>query len=300
MPSIFPLQRIPISHYDQSMQNGITQTSPKPDYGSYDVILVNTSAGKDSEVMLDVVFAECKALGIESRMVAVHCDLGRVEWTGTKELARRQAERYGIRFEVVERAQDDLLEHVEKRGMWPGMGPTRYCTSDHKTKPVHKLMTALVAELNTAGGYNPRSNNVPQRRILNCLGMRAQESREREKLQPFCYDTAASNGKRHVDRFLPVFTMREDAVWAHIRREGLEYHPAYDLGMRRLSCCFCIYAEWDDLLIAGHANPELLAEYVAVEQRINHTFKPDLALIQIQRAVAAGERPAGTATGHMR
>jgi hypothetical protein len=56
-------------------------------------------------------------------------------------------------------------------------------------------------------------------------------------------------------------------------QSGVNYHFAYDLGMPRLSCCFCIFASEDALMIAGKHNPELLTEYVRVETKIDHTFK---------------------------
>ncbi|MFD7057136.1 hypothetical protein ACFWBS_55355 [Streptomyces mirabilis] len=43
----------------------------------------------------------------------------RSEWPGVRELAQRQAERYGLRFHVP-RAEGGLLGLVEKRGMWRG------------------------------------------------------------------------------------------------------------------------------------------------------------------------------------
>ena len=61
-----------------------------PDLSSYDWILVNSSAGKDSQAMLDYMVEQCDAQGVSrDRIVVVHCDLGRVEWAGTAALARR-------------------------------------------------------------------------------------------------------------------------------------------------------------------------------------------------------------------
>jgi hypothetical protein len=61
--------------------------------------------------------------------------------------------------------------------------------------------------------------------------------------------------------------------------------------MPRLSCVFCIFAPREALLIGGQHNPELLADYVAVERRIGHTLRRDQTLIEIQTALAAGEQP---------
>lgn len=252
-----------------------------PDLSSYDVILINTSAGKDSQAMLDLVVSLADQAGVpRKRLVAVHCDLGRVEWKGTRELAEKQVAHYGLRFEVVSRPQGDLLDHVESRGKWPSK-KARYCTSDHKRGQVYKLMTRLASELRPQVGKRPV-------RILNCLGLRAQESPERAKRVAFEHDKKASNGRRHVDTWLPIHSWSVEQVWERIRQSGVPHHYAYDLGMPRLSCCFCIFAPKPALVLAGQHNPELLNQYVQVEQKIGHTFRQDQSLVQIQAAVQAG------------
>lgn len=251
----------------------------------YDVLLVNSSAGKDSQAMLDLVVELADQADVIDRVVVVHADLGRVEWQGTRALAEEQARHYGVRFEVVRRTQNDLLDHVKARGRWPGMGPTRYCTSDHKRGPVRTLMTRLVRELDEMSWRKGRPV-----RILNCMGMRAAESPARAKMRGFEHDKASSNSRRHVDKWLPIHAWTEADVWQRIRESGVRHHPAYDLGMPRLSCVFCIYAPRDALMLAGQHNPELLSEYVSVERLIRHKFKADLAIEEIQDALARGER----------
>lgn len=255
------------------------EVSGDPDLRIYDVLLVNSSAGKDSQAMLDLVVEEASAAGVRSRIVVVHCDLGRVEWPGTRELAERQAEHYGLRFEVVRREQGDLLAQVRHRRMWPDPA-RRYCTSDQKRAPALKLMTKLADE------HRERCSRPV--RILNCLGLRAEESRARSKRVPFERDERASSGRRTVDRWLPIFSWTIQEVWARIRASGVPYHPAYDLGMPRLSCSFCIFAPPPALVLAGKHRPELLAEYVAIEEEIGHTFRHNLSLRVIQEQVEAG------------
>lgn len=263
----------------------------------YDVVLVNSSAGKDSQAMLDALVRLADEQGCSrSKFVVVHADLGRVEWEGVRDLAAEQAAHYGLRFEVVSRPQGDLLDQIEDRGMFPS-STARYCTSDQKTGQVTKLMTRLVTEHVDAG----HDLTVRPVRILNCLGMRAQESPARAKKVPFGRDTA-SNGKRHVDRWLPIFdwTARKDPtgpeaddIWTTIHVSGVRYHPAYVAGMTRLSCCFCVLAGERDLILAARLNPSLAAQYVAVEERIGHTFKSNLSMAEIvERAAAAEANPA--------
>jgi 3'-phosphoadenosine 5'-phosphosulfate sulfotransferase (PAPS reductase)/FAD synthetase len=250
-----------------------------PDLRSYDVILVNSSAGKDSQAMLDYLVELTTAAGVRDRLVVVHCDLGDVEWAGARELAAEQAAHYGVRFEVVRRPQG-LLEQVAARGMWPD-SQNRYCTSDHKRDQVTPLITRLAAERRAAGHRG-------QVRILNCQGIRAAESSKRAKKTPFTVDRRTTTGRKHVDLWYPIFTWATDTVWARILQSGVRHHFAYDLGMPRLSCCFCVFAPPDALLLAGQHNPALLDRYVAVEAAIGHTFKRDLSIASIRAAIRTG------------
>jgi hypothetical protein len=69
------------------------------------------------------------------------------------------------------------------------------------------------------------------------------------------------------------------------------HHYAYDLGMPRLSCCFCIFSPRAALLLAGKHNPELMRDYVHTEAEIKHRFRVELSLADIQTALAQGEEP---------
>jgi 3'-phosphoadenosine 5'-phosphosulfate sulfotransferase (PAPS reductase)/FAD synthetase len=234
--------------------------------------------------MIDVVVERCDRLLIpKERLVVAHADLGRVEWPGTRELAEEQARHYDLTFVAVRRPQGDLLDHVRKRGKWPS--PTvRWCTSDHKRSPVMRVFTRL-AERTRA------ERDVAVCRILNCLGLRAEESPARARRFPFAHNTTASNGRRCVDDWLPLHAWTVQQVWQRIRASGVPHHPAYDLGMPRLSCCFCIFSPRDALLLAGKHNPGLLAEYVRVEREIGHSFRLELPLASVQEALRRGEQP---------
>jgi 3'-phosphoadenosine 5'-phosphosulfate sulfotransferase (PAPS reductase)/FAD synthetase len=297
----------------------------------YDWIVISSSAGKDSLAMLDFVTAQAQEEGVLDRVVVVHCDLGRVEWQGTRDLAEQQAERYGVRFIVVWRHQGDLLQHiesmgffprpstryctsdhkrdqiikaftsltlearegdlleqVEQRGMWPDP-KRRYCTSDQKRAPVHKLYTALSDKTRQETHLSRRTRKVVK--ILSCQGMRAQESPARAKRKPFCRDDRASNGRRQVDNWLPLHQWTEREVWQRIRESRCAdlVHPAYALGMPRLSCCFCIFAPKAALVLAGRHNPELLAEYVRVEAKIGHKFRLDVSMADVAEAAKTSQ-----------
>jgi 3'-phosphoadenosine 5'-phosphosulfate sulfotransferase (PAPS reductase)/FAD synthetase len=197
-------------------------------------------------------------------------------------LAEEQARHYGLEFIAVCRPQGDLLEHIAQRGKFPS--PTvRFCTSDHKRAQVMKVFTLLA--------NRSRQEGVTLCRILNCLGLRAEESPARARRLPFAPNEMASNGLRWVDDCLPLHGWTTSQVWQRIRLSGVRHHPAYDLGMPRLSCAFCIFSPRSALLLAGNHNPELLAEYVALERQIKHRFRLELPLADIQKALEDGEEP---------
>lgn len=261
-----------------------------PDLASYDVVLVNSSGGKDSQAMLDWLVELAGAVGVLDRVVVVHADLGRtprgheIEWPGTPELAEEQASRYGLRFIKVARTQDDLLTHVQKHGMWPSSA-ARYCTSDHKRGPIRTVMTRLADEQRAAG--------VERRvRILNCMGMRRQESPARARKPEFVADGPASNKtRRQVDEWLPIIDWTVEQVWERIAASGVRHHPVYDTGMPRLSCSLCVLASRPALELAAQLRPELVDEYVDTEVAIGHRFTDKFSIAEIRDSARTNPRP---------
>ncbi len=257
------------------------------DLTQFDHIIINTSAGKDSLAMMDYLYEMASNQGVAHRLVAVHADLGRAEWQGTKELAEEHAQSYGMRFEVT-KARDkdgqdkDLLSTIEARGMWPS-STTRYCTSDFKRGPVGRIITKLDRELRALRGKDETY------RFLNCMGLRAEESPARAKKQPMSENQRTSTQRRKVTEWLPILDWTSSQVWERIRQSGRRHHPAYDLGMPRLSCVFCVFAPRHALILAGRNNPDLLTEYVRAENNMGHTFRQNLSIKDIQVAIEDGE-----------
>ena len=256
-------------------------STPLPDLRAYDILLVNSSAGKDSQALLDCVHEHAAAQGVADRITVVHAGLGDVEWPGTRELAEAQAARYGVRFEIVS-AREGLLERTERRGMWPDAA-RRWCTSDLKRGPVRTLMTRLAREL----------DDVDRPRILNLMGLRAQESPARARRPPLAIDAAASSGRREVTECLPLFHWRLEHVWERVAASIAAdlVHPAYAAGMPRLSCSFCVLAPRAALLRAAQLRPETARTYAKLERRIGHSFKATLSMAEIVAAAEAGQAP---------
>jgi 3'-phosphoadenosine 5'-phosphosulfate sulfotransferase (PAPS reductase)/FAD synthetase len=270
----------------------------------YDVIVLNTSGGKDSSVMVHKMVAmatrqgEAQGLDLKGRMVAVHADLGRVEWEGVRELAARQVARYGLPFLTVSR-DEDLLAQIERRGEWPSSS-SRFCTSDHKRDQVSKVITALCDDARARTGRQVV-------RVLNVQGLRAQESPARARKVMVALD-ARQTGKgtaKVVTTYLPILEYTEDQVWAAIKVNGIEAHQVYAQGMPRLSCTFCVLAGKESLVTAAQLAPAKAQEYLALEDRLRArgvarpSFTAKLSMADIvaeaARRTAAGIVPAAVA-----
>lgn len=253
-----------------------------PDLRDYRWIVINSSGGKDSQVALGEVVRQCDAAGVpRARLVVSHQCLGRMEWQGTLDLVRQQAAHYGLRVEVSKYrnkagAELDLLDYVRLRRKWPD-NQNRYCTSDFKRGPGGRVITQL-------------SREAPGK-VLNIFGFRSEESPARAKKPVFVKNDRLTSNLREVWDWLPIHDWTEKQVWQAIAASGVPHHWAYDKGMPRLSCCFCIFAPRAALLIAGRENPELLDEYCRLEAEIGHTFQNKKPISAIRDALAAGEKP---------
>ncbi|MDC8024901.1 phosphoadenosine phosphosulfate reductase family protein [Elizabethkingia anophelis] len=249
----------------------------------YDLIIINSSAGKDSLVALWEVCRLAREQNYPfEKIVVSHQDLGRMEWIGTKELVKKQADLFGLKTYYSKRRdkngyEETLLEYVLRRGKWPS-NKQRYCTSDFKRGPGGRIVTQLTKDMGDC-------------KVLYVFGFRAEESPARAKKEVFKFNKQLSTKKRKVYDWLPIHDMSTKTVWNIIQDFKLPYHPAYDLGMPRLSCCFCIFSPFDALVISGYANPELLDEYIEVERKIGHKFRKDFSLIEVKEAIESGYSP---------
>jgi 3'-phosphoadenosine 5'-phosphosulfate sulfotransferase (PAPS reductase)/FAD synthetase len=254
-------------------------------FTDYDVIIVNSSGGKDSLVTLyETVRIADEQQYCRCKIHVSHQDLGEMEWPGVLELVTKQANMYGLKLHVTRRRdmngkEESLLDYVRRRGKWPSRSQ-RYCTSDFKRGPGARVVTEI-------------TRNMGDCRVLYVFGFRAEESPFRSKKQILSRNERLTTQRRVVDEWLPVHTWTKDQVWETIRGNGLPYHYAYDLGMPRLSCVICIFSPMDALIIGGIANPELLDEYIAVEDEIGHLFRDGFSLHEVKAKIATGYVPKG-------
>ncbi|MEU4703422.1 phosphoadenosine phosphosulfate reductase family protein [Nonomuraea dietziae] len=257
---------------------------------AYDLIVINSSAGKDSMALLAYVAKLIKEQGYTGRVVVQHNDLGKtpsgepIEWPEVAELAQEHAAKYGFEFHVRRRELGGLWHQlVYERLNWPSSS-ARWCTSDQKTSQGMKLVTDLVTEIREQLSITDRPIQV-----LYALGIRGEESDRRAGMDILAVDTSHSSGNRTIHRWHPIRDWTWKQVWDQIKEAGLRPHAAYSWGMTRLSCSFCVLASTEDLLIATTRRPELHAELAGVEQQIGHSFKQDLSLAEMRAALDAAE-----------
>lgn len=223
----------------------------------------NHSGGKDSQAGLIKLLEQVPA----SQIIVIHASLGDVEWPGALELAKKQAEDAGLPF-IVAKAGKTFFDMVERRYSTRPEVPSfpsashRQCTSDLKRAPIEREIRAYVKK-------------TGQKLIVNCMGIRAEESTSRSKLNPFKLNERNSVAGREWYDLLPIHDMKlvgEGGVWDTIAKAGQKPHWAYAAGNERLSCMFCIMGSKRDLANAADHNPALYAKYVEAEKRTGYTM----------------------------
>lgn len=208
--------------------------------------VVNHSGGKDSQAMYLFIRSVVPA----SQIVVVHAELPGVDWDGIEAHIRSTIDHPLL----VCKARRTFLQMVEERGMFPSPSQ-RQCTSDLKRGPIEKTIRHTGKSL-----------------IVNCMGLRAEESSARAKAEPFKYSERNSKAGREWYDWLPIHHWTVAQVFATIHEAGQEAHWAYAAGMSRLSCCFCIMSSKADLITAAKLKPTLYKTYVALEQRLGVTM----------------------------
>lgn len=257
MPSVTPAKQTHhLSHHTSAVSRPLSPRieawiCEQRDRGA--IFYISDSGGKDSQAMKINLLRLVPA----GQVVIIHADLAGIEWEDTQKWVNQYS--HGYRVEVVHAANNrDWWDRVEHRKKFPGPA-TRWCTSDLKRDPIHKLIR----------------NDLKARGLslgINCVGIRAEESKSRANMKPITFNKRLSKAGREVYELFPIhdFTWRE--VFDTIAAAGQEPHWAYKVGMERLSCCFCIMASGRDLRISAKHNPKLYQRFVQAEERLGFTL----------------------------
>ncbi len=215
------------------------------------------------------------------QLLIVHAPLGEVEWPGVSSHVRDTIPPGVPLIMAPVTSGKSLLEQVEERGMWPSSS-ARWCTSGAKRGPIERELRRYLRAHPQFGG-----------RLVNAMGMRAEESAARAKKLPWKRSERNSKAGREWFDWLPIFGLAEHDVFDVIRAAGQSPHPAYGMGMSRLSCVFCIMASRADLRTAARLHPALYRQYVRLEARIGHTLSPSGVPLPVLTGVGIEPDPGG-------
>ena len=218
------------------------------------LFVVNDSGGKDSQAMKILLLLNIP----KDQLVIVHAHLPEVEWDGNLEHITKYADDVPV-HQV--QANKTFFEMVDHRKMFPSPA-YRQCTSDLKRGPIQKFIRHYTRD----HGFQI---------VVNCLGIRAEESSSRAKKQTFKFNKKESCGYRTQYDWLPIHKLLETEVWQIISEAGQSAHWSYSKGMSRHSCCICIMASKEDLCTAARLKPELVQRYIDKEEELNFTISMD-------------------------
>lgn len=217
------------------------------------LFVANHSGGKDSQAMM----ARLAMVIPPAQLLVIHADLGDIEWSGCEELIRETTA--GLPLIVCE-SVTGFWDMVDRRKMFPSPA-NRQCTSDLKRGPIEREVRRYLKAHPEFGGL-----------VVNCMGIRAEESTSRSKLEPIKFSARNSKAGREWYDWLPIHDMMELEVFTTIATAGQTPHWVYAAGMRRKSCAFCIMACDSDLTRAAELRPELYSRYVAKERELGFTL----------------------------
>lgn len=181
--------------------------------------------------------------------------------------------RRAVPVTMVRNEKKTYLEMVARRGKSPS-AQFRQCTSDLKRGPIERFIRSL-----------------PNRVIVNCLGIRAEESHSRSREKAWSLNDALTTRTRSVYNRLPIFEETERDILEWHWRTGTPRRPVYvpefykdgTTGgyLRRFSCRLCIFASDKDVAAVAAHDPEAFALVSDLEKRIGFTMKPGTSLVEI-------------------
>lgn len=233
-------------------------------------VVFNLSGGKDSTAAAKAASEWLDRIGHpRARRIAIHADLGLIEWRSTPETLARVCKAIGVKLVTVSRIAGGLIERWEQRfecgkaryaaletytliGPWSS-AKLRFCTSELKTHIIERWLRQRF------GGA----------RLVSIVGLRRDESSARAKT-PVAKEGAAGLV------WHPLVEWSAEDVFALHRRHELPLHEAYRIwGASRMGCSFCVLSCERNLKASARARDNLPAylRLVALEARSTFSFQ---------------------------
>jgi len=243
-------------------------------------VAFSLSGGKDSVSISYATSAYLDSIGHpRDRRVAIHADLGRIEWASTPATVEAGAARLGVRLIVIRNRSFDMVSKWERRFE---LGCERYAglLTYHLTAPWSSANNRFcTAEMKTQVILPEVLRQWPDRQIVSVVGIRRQESPKR-RLTPISkpegdrYRRAAGG---NILTWHPGVDVLEEEVYTYISRHQLPLPESYGLGSTRHGCAFCVLASANDIGVAARApgNRGVLFHLVDMEAKSSFSFQPN-------------------------
>lgn len=248
-------------------------------------VAIGVSGGKDSCAAAIATVEYLRLKGHTGPVVLVHADLGdpdpslNVEWDDSLPTCERLAAHLGVELMIVRRPAGGMMKRWLKRWennlaryaamscvklILPWSTPSmRFCTSELKSAPI---AAALV-------------KRFPGQRIISACGIRREEGRGRESSARTNAPTSDPNARLTNKRsrtsgvnWNPIAAWTEADVFAFCASRGFQMHEAYGLGMRRVSCRYCIMQDLSDQRVSASVPGNVPVYLTLVDLEIASAF----------------------------
>lgn len=234
-------------------------------------------------------FVRKKFLEIPTYAVMADTGFEHVSPISAADFARARCAEFGLELTVVRNPKRTYLEMVEHCGMFLPSPQYRQCTSDLNRGPIDKFIRSL-----------------PHKVIVNCMGVRSEESHPRSRLSPLNRNEALSTRRRTVCNWLPIFDQTLSDVLAWHWANAIPLHPVYvpeyhKDGMtggylRRFSCRVCIFSTDADLVAIHQHDSSAFHAVASLERKLKFTMRPGAGLVQICGSTRLKEQRGTTTT----
>jgi 3'-phosphoadenosine 5'-phosphosulfate sulfotransferase (PAPS reductase)/FAD synthetase len=269
------------------------------------VVAFSLSGGKDSSVAAHSANRLLDMLGHPKEdRVAIHADLGRIEWKESLPMCERIAEQLGVPLMVVRHGRHDMISRWEARfaegkrryaalevfnliGPWSSAS-LRFCTAELKQQVISPALQKA----------------FPGRVIISVIGIRREESPARS-LAPVSKPEPRWS-KRDGTTLMswhPAAEVLLGEVFAYHERHALPLHVAYSVhGTSRLGCSYCVLQKVRDQEASSRSedNHAVYRHLVGVEANSTFSFQPTRWLGDVSPHLISPALAAGLAVGKVR
>lgn len=243
------------------------------------VVAFSVSGGKDSSVAAHAVNTYLDSIGHprEDR-IAVHADLGRIEWAQSHAICEKLADQLGVELWTVRHGRHDMISRWEERftrgkaryanleifnliGPWSSAS-LRFCTAEMKQQVISPAL----------------KKRFPGRTIISVIGVRREESANRAST-PVSKPEPRWDGRdgTRLISWNPIVDMLTTEVFAYHEVYKIALHEAYTrFGSSRVSCVYCVLQKQADQEASSRAleNHDNYRHLVEMEARSTFSFQP--------------------------